>query len=159
MHVLYPGSFDPVTTGHVDLIRRAASLFSEVTVAVLHNPAKRAAFSAEEREAMLRLVLRDLPNVRVSSHEGLTAEYARAIGADALLRGIRTVGDFQSEQGMAELNARLAPGLETVCLFASPAVASVSSSAVREIAAFGGSLAGLVPAEIEERVRERLLRR
>lgn len=156
MRVLYPGSFDPVTCGHVDLIRRAAGLFDEVVVAVLHNPAKRAAFTPEERVDMLRRVLTGLPNVRVASHGGLTADFAREIGAGALLRGVRTIGDFQSEQSMAELNERLCPGLETLCLFASPAYASVSSSAVREIAAFGGSLRGLVPEGIEAEVAARL---
>ena len=156
MRILYSGSFDPVTCGHLEILRRAAALFDEVVVAVAHNPAKRAAFSVAERMAMLRQVTADLPGVSVTSFEGLTADYARQIGAQALLRGLRSTADYQAEQTLAVLNGQLNPGLETLCLFSSPCCSAVSSSAVREIALFGGPLTGLVPDVLIPQIQARL---
>ena len=143
---VYPGSFDPVTEGHMDVIRRACRLFDRVIVAVLHNPAKRGCFTVEERKELLRRACADLPQVTVDSDDGMTVEYVRRMGGCAMIRGLRSAHDLDSEQTLAQLNSRLAPEVETVFLAARPEHMCVSSSAVRELAAFGGSLEGFVPA-------------
>lgn len=143
-----PGSFDPITVGHVDVIERAAALFDRVVVAVMHNPAKRGCFPVEERLALIRRAVAHLPNVTVDSWDGLTVAYARKIGADCLVRGLRGAGDFQSESLLAQVNERLAPGLETVFLLSKPEHMCVSSSVVREAASFGADISTFVPAAI-----------
>ena len=148
MRMLYPGSFDPVTKGHMDIIRRAARLCDELVVAVMHNPAKRGCFPVEERLALIRRAVAHLPNVTVDSWDGLTVAYARKIGADCLVRGLRGAGDFQSESLLAQVNGRLAPGLETVFLLSKPEHMCVSSSVVREAASFGADISTFVPAAI-----------
>ncbi|MGN0970319.1 MAG: pantetheine-phosphate adenylyltransferase [Aristaeellaceae bacterium] len=150
---VYPGSFDPVTVGHMDVIRRACALFDRVIVAVLHNPAKQGCFPVEERMALLRTACADMPQVTVDSFDGLLANYMRRTGALCVVRGLRAVSDFETEQTMAQLNAQLLPGLETVFLMTRPEHGCISSSAVREIAAFGGDVSALVPAEILPAVR------
>ena len=145
---IYPGSFDPVTTGHMDIIRRAAGLFDHLIVCVSHNPAKQGLLPVEERIRLLQRCCGDLPNVTVDSTAGLTIRYAQRMGACAMIRGLRSVKDFQSEQELAQINQRLAPEVETVFLLSRPEHACVSSSAVRELLAFGGSLDGFVPAPI-----------
>ena len=142
---LYPGSFDPVTNGHMDVIRRAAGLFDEVVVGVFHNPDKRGCFSVEKRVEMLRRACQDLPNVRVISSSGLVAEYARVHGISALVRGIRGGADLDGEMAMAQINRQLNPALETVFLPASPDAACVSASMVRQLAAFGADVSPFVP--------------
>lgn len=156
---VYPGSFDPITTGHMDMIRRAAQLFDRVIVAVLRNPAKKGVFPVEERLDMIRACCRDLPQVSVDAFEGLTMTYAMQVGACAVIRGVRNAADFAAEQNLAQINRRLCTQVDTVLLLAEPEHCMVSSSAVRELASFGGSISGFVPEEIEARVWRRLIGR
>lgn len=141
-----PGSYDPITLGHVDVIRRAAQLFDRVIVAVLHNPAKQGCFGVEERLAMIRSACADIPQVQAAAFAGLTVDAVRQTGACAVVRGLRSISDYESEKTMAQLNAELLPGAETVFLMTKPEHGHVSSSAVREIAAFGGDFSAYVPA-------------
>ena len=142
---LFTGSFDPVTLGHIDIIRRAASVFDEVIVCAMININKHYLFSEAQRLSMLRESLSDMPNVRVDSHSGFAADYAKNQGVGAFVKGVRTLADYEYEMQMAFYNKRIAPEIETVCLFADDAFAHVSSSGVRELLAFGGSVEGLVP--------------
>ena len=142
---VYPGSFDPVTLGHVDLIRRAAKLYPEVIVAVLNNPDKEGKFPVALRMAMLSKACADLPNVHIDSFGGLLVDYMRQMDAGIVLRGLRAVTDFESEFQMAQVNRQIAPEVETLFLMTSPDYAYISSSAVRQIAAFGGDIRTLVP--------------
>lgn len=141
---LYPGSFDPPTRGHEDLIRRAAILADELVVAVVGNPSKQPAFTTAERLDLLRATVGDLPNVRFDAFEGLLADYARRIGAQFLVRGLRAVGDFEYEYQMALMNRQLHPGLETIFLVPASGLTYVSASLVREVARFGGDVGPLV---------------
>lgn len=142
---LYPGSFDPPTRGHEDLIRRAAALADRLVVAVVVNPNKQPLFSAAERVGLLAEAVADLPNVTIGRFEGLVVEFARTIDATMLVRGVRSVGDFESEQQMAQMNRQLHPGLETVFLAPSPGLGHLSSTLVREIAKLGGDVGAMVP--------------
>lgn len=151
---VYPGSFDPVTVGHEDVIRRAAALFDRVIVAVLHNPAKRGCFPVEERLRLLEKTVAPLGNVSVDKWDGMLVEYVRRSGACAVVRGLREVSDFESEKTMAQLNSRLLPGMETVFLMTRPDQSCISSSAVREIAGFGGDVSAYVPAAVAADVAE-----
>lgn len=155
---VFPGSFDPVTNGHLDLIRRAAMIFDRVTVTVMENVAKRCAFTVEERKAFLRKCCADMPNVKVDSWQGLLADYMAANGETLILRGVRSVSDYISEQESHEANRLLQPCLETVLLLSKPELAVISSSLVREAAHFGADLTALVPAEILNDVSGRLCR-
>lgn len=152
---LYPGSFDPPTLGHMDLIRRAAAVFDEVVVGVLHNPDKRGAFSAEERVEMLEKCCAGMRNVRVVAFGGLTAELARQLKIRVLVRGVRGVADLENETAQARINGRLNPGLETVFFPADPEKTEISSSFVRQLAAFGAPLNGYIPDVIMEDVKAR----
>lgn len=145
---LYPGSFDPVTLGHMDIIRRAAGIFERVVVAVLINPEKKGTFPFEERVRLLKKAAAGLPNVEIITFSGLTAELCRQMDIHVLLRGLRGAGDLENELRMAKINGLLFSGLETVFLGASSGMEAVSSSLVREIASFGGDVSGLVPREI-----------
>lgn len=145
---VYPGSFDPVTNGHLDIIQRAASLFDEVIVAVLHNPAKTGKFPVAVRLDLLRDACAHLPNVRFDSFDGLLVDYMRRQNARVVLRGLRGVSDFESEFQMAQLNHQMAPEVETLFMTTAPQYASLSSSAVREIGSFGGDVTPFVPAKI-----------
>jgi pantetheine-phosphate adenylyltransferase len=142
---VYPGSFDPVTLGHIDLIRRASKLFPQVMVAVLNNPDKHNLFTVEQRIAMLTKACEGLDNVRIDSFGGLLVDYMRKTGAEIVIRGLRAVTDFESEFQMAQVNRQIAPEIETLFLMTSPDYAYISSSAVRQIAAFGGDISTLVP--------------
>lgn len=155
---VYPGSFDPITVGHVDVIERAAALFDQVIVAVMHNPAKTGCFPFDQRMALIRKATAHLPNVRVDAWDGLLAEYMRQSGADCVVRGLRAVSDFENELVMAQVNAQLLPGLETVFLMTKPEHGCVSSSVVREAASFGADVCGFVPAAIAEDVKEHFRR-
>ena len=150
-----PGSFDPVTLGHLDIIRRATPLFDQVIVAVTVNPNKTPTFSPEERLDFLRRCTRDIPNVVVDRCDGLLADYARSKGACALLKGLRAVTDFEYEFQMALINKKLNPELETMFMTTNSAYMYLSSSAVRQGAGFGGDVADFVPAEILPDVMER----
>lgn len=153
---IYPGSFDPVTNGHLDLIERGSKIFGRLVVAVLRNSDKEPLFSLAERLEMLRDVTRTYPNVQVDSFDGLLVEYARRLDAQVLLRGIRAVSDYEYELQMAMMNRRLQPAVETVFMLPAEAYSYLSSRLVREIAQLGGSLSGLVPAEVERRLREKV---
>jgi len=141
---LYPGSFDPVTRGHMDIIERAAKLCGTLVVAVMHNPDKRGAMDVALRVKALCEATAHIPNVRVMAHSGLLVECAKEIGADAVIRGVRPLGDFDTEYQMAQINRALG-GVETLMMVTSPEHASVSSSIVRQIAGFGGVIDEMVP--------------
>lgn len=144
-HALYPGSFDVVTLGHLDVIRRAARIFARVTVAVAHNPAKiYALFTVEERLAMLRASVKKWRNVDVASFSGLTVNVASQVGATVILRGLRAVSDFEYELQMAMMNDNLAPDVTTVFMAPSPQYSFLSSSSVKEIARLGGDISDFV---------------
>ena len=153
---VYPGSFDPVTNGHLDIIRRGAALFDRVIVAVLHNPSKQGLFPVDRRLDMLRRVCADLPNVQVDSFQGLLVDYIRQTEADVILRGLRSTTDFESELPMAQLNRSMFVKAETLFLPASPQHLCTSSSAVREIGRFGGDVTPFVPSCIAQEVAEAL---
>ena len=153
---IYPGSFDPVTNGHLDLIERASKLFHHLVVAVLTNPEKDPLFSVKERVEMLDLVVAGLPNVEVDTFEGLLVDYARSKDARVLLRGIRAVSDYEYELQMALMNRQLEPELETVFMLPAEAYSYLSSRLVREVSRLGGSVKDLVPAVVEERIRAKV---
>lgn len=142
---VYPGSFDPVTLGHIDLIERASRLFPELLVAVLYNPEKQGKFSTEKRIEMLQKACAHLPNVKIDSFDGLLVDYMRKVNAYMVLRGLRAVTDFENEFQMAQINRQIAPEIETLFLMTSPNYAYISSSAVRQIASFGGDVSTFVP--------------
>ena len=155
---LYPGSFDPITNGHLDLIQRGSALFDRLIVAILRNDEKQPLFDVEERIEMLKEAIGSLPNVEVSSFGGLLVDHAEACGASVLLRGIRAVSDYEYELQMALMNRRLRPEIETVFLMAGEAHSFISSRLVKEVIRLGGNIAGLVPPSIEGRLRKRLLK-
>ncbi len=156
---VYPGSFDPFTLGHLDILERACALFGEVKVAVLHNSRKRCFFTLDERLAFIRSAIeaRNLSNASAEAFEGLLADYIKIERADCVLRGIRGAIDYEYEAAMAALNKRLYPKCETVVLMASPEHIAVSSSMVREIGRLGGDIGSLVPEANRETIAERLL--
>ncbi len=153
---IYPGSFDPVTNGHLDLIERASKLFDRLIVALLRNPEKDELFTLAEREEMLVESLRHLRNVSVESFDGLLVDYARRKGARVILRGIRAVSDYEYELQMALMNRQLEPGLETVFMLPAEAYSYLSSRLVKEVARLGGSVKGLVPPPVEKRIRAKV---
>ena len=152
---LYPGSFDPVTRGHMDIIARASRLCDTLVVAVMHNPDKRGAMDVQARMQALALACAGIPNVRVIAHGGLLVDCAREQGADAVIRGVRPLGDFDTEFQMAQVNRALG-GVETLLMTTSPAYASISSSTVRQIASFGGAIEEMVPGEAAALIRAAL---
>ncbi len=154
---IYPGSFDPITNGHLDLVERGSKLFHRLIVAVLTNLEKSPLFSVDERVEMLRESTRSIPNVSVDTFSGLLVDYARQKKAQVLLRGIRAFTDYEYELQMALMNRKLAPDLETVFLMPALSYTYVSSRLVREIFQHGGSVTGLVPAMVEERLRQKVL--
>jgi len=153
---VYPGSFDPVTNGHLDIITRAAPLFDELVVGVFDSPPKSLLFGLDKRMDLMRTAVATLPNVRVEPYTGLTASYAQSLGAQVLVRGLRAMSDFDMEFQMALMNKKLVPGLETVCLVASAEYSYLSSSIVKEIVALGGTVSGLVPPHVEEALKHAL---
>ncbi len=153
---IYPGSFDPITNGHLDVIERGSHLFDRLIVSVLHNEAKSPLFSVQDRVEMLTESVRPFANVEVDSFSGLLADYALKREASVILRGIRAISDYENELQMALMNRRLQPGLETVFLLAGEAFSFISSRLVKEVIGLGGNIAGLVPALVEQRLRERL---
>jgi pantetheine-phosphate adenylyltransferase len=156
---VYPGSFDPVTEGHLDIIGRGASLFDELVVAVLQNTDKQGLFSVEERQRMLQEATRRLSNVRVDQFGGLLIDYVRHTRACAIVRGLRAISDFEYEFQMALMNRHLSPEVETIFLMAGEAYTYLSSRLVREVAQLGGSVRGLVPPLVEERLAARFGRK
>jgi pantetheine-phosphate adenylyltransferase len=154
---IYPGSFDPVTNGHLDLIERGEKMFDLVIVAVLKNAEKQPLFTVGERAEMLREVTRNWPGVEVDVFEGLLVDYARKRHAGVILRGIRAISDYEYELQMALMNRKLEPRLETVFMIPGEPYSYLSSRLVREIAQFGGPLDGFVPSVVEQRLRAKVL--
>jgi pantetheine-phosphate adenylyltransferase len=153
---LYPGSFDPFTHGHLDVVRRAAALFDELVVAVAANPEKRAPlFSPEERVEMIREAVADLPGVEVTTYRGLTVDYARSRGMGALVKGLRLPSDFEAELQQALMNRQLAPEIETVFLMSGSAQIFVSSSILKDVAGHGRDVSQFVPPAVARRLEER----
>jgi pantetheine-phosphate adenylyltransferase len=152
---LCPGSFDPPTNGHIDVIERTSRHFERVIVAVIANPSKQSLFSLEERKDMLGEALSHLDNVSIDSFDGLLVDFARSSGVSVVVKGLRAVSDFEYELQMAEMNAALAPGLDTMFVTAKPAWAFLSSSLVKEVARFGGPVEGLVPESVAAALKER----
>jgi len=156
---IYPGSFDPITNGHLDLIERGRHLFDHLVVALLTNLEKQPLFSVDERLEMLRLVTKGMPNVSVDTFNGLLVDYAMRRKARALLRGIRAFSDYEYELQMALMNRKLEPRLETVFLMPAESYAYISSRLVKEVFQHGGSVKDLAPPIVEERLRQKVLRK
>lgn len=152
---IYPGSFDPITSGHVDLIGRALRIFDRLVVTVAVNPRKQSLFTAEERVALIRDATSGFQGLEVTSFQGLLVEHVRALGATTLLRGMRALADFEYEFQFAHMNRRLAPEIDTLFMMTSEENFYVSSSLVKEVAAFGGDLTGLVPPNVARALEER----
>jgi pantetheine-phosphate adenylyltransferase len=153
---VYPGSFDPPTNGHLDLVERASRMFDHLIVAVARNNAKQCLFSVEERVGMLKAITGHVPRVEVASFEGLTAEYARQREAVALVRGLRVLSDFEFEMSIAITNSKLNPSIDTVCFMPSEQYIMLSSRVVREVARYGGDISEFVPPVVATRLREKM---
>jgi pantetheine-phosphate adenylyltransferase len=156
---IYPGSFDPLTNGHVDIIERGARIFDRIVVAMLVNIEKSPLFTLPERVEIARTVFRGWPNVEVDTFDGLLVDYARGRKATAIVRGLRAISDFEFEMQMALMNRRLNPEVETVFMMPAEPYTYVSSRLVKEVVALGGTVTGLVPEIVEERLREKRLAR
>ncbi|WP_018624036.1 pantetheine-phosphate adenylyltransferase [Kangiella aquimarina] len=148
--VLYPGTFDPITKGHMDLVNRACRLFDKVVIAIAHSPAKKPLFSLDERVDMVRMIFADNPQVEVLGFRGLLANFARENNAIAVLRGIRAVSDFEFEFQLANMNRHLDPDLESIFLTPSEKYSYISSSLVREVASLGGDISAFVDERVEQ---------
>ena len=157
---IFPGSFDPLTNGHLDIIKRSQPLFDEIIIAVLNNPEKNPMFSVEERCAMIIEILPEIENdncaLVVDSFSGLTADFARRKGATAIVRGIRAVSDYEYELRMALMNRRLEPEIETVFLMAAEEYSYVSSNLMKQVFTLGGRVEGLIPKLVEDKMKEKL---
>lgn len=158
-NAVYPGSFDPVTLGHLDLIERGARLFGHLTVAVAENPTKQPYFSTQERVEMLEMVTKQIENVEIKTFDGLMVDFARSIGAQVVLRGMRAILDFEYELDMALTNRRLAPDIETVFLMPSLHYTYLRASIVKNVANLGGDLSAFVPQPVAERLMNRCKRK
>ncbi len=153
---VYPGTFDPIHNGHIDIATRAAKLFDKLIVAVYERPGKNVLFSVEERVEMARKAFENNPKINVESYNTLTVEFARSKGAKVIIRGLRVISDFELEFQMALINKKLAPEIEFLCLMTSQEYAFLSSSIVKEIAALGGCLDSMVPAHVKEALFRKL---
>lgn len=156
MVAIYPGSFDPITNGHLDLVARGSRMVGRLIVAVLRNHAKQPLFSVEERLEMLAEVVKPYPNVEVGAFDGLLVDYAASRGATMIMRGIRAVSDYELDWQMALMNRRLRPEIETVFLVAGEEYSFISSNLVKEVAALGGNVSGIVPPLVEQRLRKKI---
>ena len=152
---IYPGTFDPVHNGHIDIATRAARFFEHLTVAIYARPLKSLLFSTEEREAMIKEALGHIPNLSVATYNQLTVDFAREVGAQAIVRGLRVISDFELEFQMALTNKKLAPEIEFVCLMTGQEYAFLSASTVKEIAMLGGCVEGMVPPNVAEALQLR----
>jgi pantetheine-phosphate adenylyltransferase len=155
---VYPGSFDPPTNGHLDLIGRASKLYNRLLIAILRNESKQPLFTVAERMDMLREIVRDYDNVEVVSFDGLLVHFAQERGAQVIVRGIRAISDYEYELQMTLMNRRLCPEVETVFLMAGEAYSFISSKLVKEVIRLGGNISGLVPPSVVERLEARVLR-
>jgi pantetheine-phosphate adenylyltransferase len=153
-----PGSFDPITYGHLDIIRRAAKVFDSVYVSVMNNSAKHPLFSVEERMNLIREVTKDLPNVKVDVHTGLLVDYAKSINANAIIRGLRAVSDFEYEMQITSMNRVLDEDLETFFIMTNSQFSFLSSSIVKEVAKYNGDISSLVPAVVEKALYKKFYR-
>ncbi|NPV92251.1 MAG: pantetheine-phosphate adenylyltransferase [Firmicutes bacterium] len=153
---VYPGSFDPVTNGHLDILERSSKLFDRVVVAVIHNPQKRGFFTIEERVDILKNITSHNPKVSVDSFSGLLMDYVKNQGAQAVIRGLRAVSDFDYEMQMALMNNKLSPEIETIFIISCPQYIYLSSTKIKEVAILGGCIHGLVPSLVEERLKEKI---
>lgn len=153
---IFPGKFDPISMGHLDIIRRASSLFDRLVIAVFETPNREPMFATEERMQMIREAIGGMPHVEVDSFHGLVVEYARSKGAQAMVRGLRLNTDFEYEFEMAMMNRRLAPDIDVVCLITSLEYQYVRSSLLKEVARFGGDISGLAPPNVVNALQERL---
>ena len=156
LRAIYPGSFDPVTLGHLDIIKRSASMVDELIVGVLNNKAKSPLFSVEERVTMLGEVTKELPNVKVIPFAGLLVDFARKTESKMIIRGLRAITDFEYELQMSQMNRKLEENVETVFLTTNLEYSYLSSSMVKEVAAFGGDISQLVPALVADKVNEKM---
>lgn len=152
---VYPGSFDPITNGHVDIIKRGLGVFDELIVLIAHNRNKKALFSVEERVGMIQEVIRDFKNVRVDSFDGLLVDYAKVAGANVILRGLRALSDFEYEFQLALINRRLNRDVETIFLMTGYKWFYTSSTIINEAASLGGSVKGLVPEIVNQKLQEK----
>lgn len=159
LRAIYPGSFDPVTFGHLDIITRSSSLVDELIVGVLNNNAKSPLFSVEERVKMLKEVTENIPKVKIVPFEGLLVDFARKTDARMIIRGLRAITDFEYELQMAQTNHKMEPQLETVFLTTNLAYSYLSSTTVKEVAAFGGDISQFVPEIVEKRIQEKINKR
>ena len=153
---LYPGTFDPITNGHLDIATRAAKLFQKVIIGVYDTPEKTVLFSTEDRVELVRKALADLPGVEVASFSGLTVDFAEKVGAIAIVRGLRIGADFEYEREMALMNKNLSPDIELVCLMASLQYQFLSSGRVKEVARLGGRVDDLVPKAVAEELKKKV---
>ena len=156
VRAIYPGSFDPLTYGHLDLIARGSQIFDELVVSVLRNADKHPLFTVAERIEMLQITCKKLPNVSFDTFDGLLVEHARSVGAKAVLRGIRAISDYEYEFQMAMMNRKLQPELETVFMMPAEQYSYVSSRLVKEVFRLGGKISDLVPPVVEERLRQKM---
>lgn len=154
---VYPGSFDPVTYGHLDIIERASRVVDEVIVAVLINSSKRPLFTLEERVSMLQKSAKAFPNVKIETFQGLTVDFARSVGAKVMIRGLRAVSDFESEMQIAQTNHSLDPEIDTMFFTTSLEYAFLSSTIVREVASYGSDVSKMVPEHVGEMLRKKYL--
>ena len=154
-NAIYPGSFDPITFGHIDIIKRAADIFDQLTVSVLNNTKKTPLFSVEERVKMIKEVTKDLPNVQVTSYEGLLVDYCKKSNSNVIIRGLRAITDFEYELQLAQTNRKLGENVDTVFLDTSLEYSYLSSSTVKEVASFGGDISKFVPDFIADEIEKR----
>ncbi|HIZ15949.1 MAG TPA: pantetheine-phosphate adenylyltransferase [Firmicutes bacterium] len=154
-----PGSFDPITVGHVDIIKRAANMFDKVIVLVAHNKSKTAAFTVEERVEFIRRVTKDIPNVEADSFDGLLVDYVREKGAKAIVKGLRAVSDFEYEFQMALVNKKLYPPADTIFLTTSAENMYLSSSVVKQVGSMGGDISPFIPPQVLDDIKIRLMER
>ena len=156
---IYPASFDPIHYGHIDIAKRSALIFDRVIVAVYDRPLKSLLFNTDERLHLVEQALRDLPNIEIARYSGLTVEFARQVGAQVIVRGLRVVSDFELEWHMALTNKQLAPDIEVVCFMTSQAYAFLSSSTVREVALLGGDVSSMAPSFVVEALHRKAVER
>lgn len=154
---VYPGSFDPVTYGHIDIVKRASKIFDVVIVCIMVNVKKKYMFTLEERKAFLEKAFADIPNVKVDVHEGLLADYAEKEGCTAIIKGLRNATDFEYETNMEFFNRRFAPQIETIYLKSTPEYEHISSSTIKELVNFGMDISSFVPEYIEKVIKNRCL--